>query len=624
MRRDQYDRARRLLARQDRDHPDLVALATAVSLAVRVEPGLLRRARLELVPGVGVAVEPALWFSDLVRSSSPRGLVLERTIAILLRERLAQDPARLDAAHALTGELHRDSAPTLRLEENLLHAGLCGDTERIRNLLDVALRTLADEPDRASGIARWVDRALPAAPAVVREDPRAQRLAAAAALSLGVPMVVGLRLTRRGIEISEPPVEGAAHLDLPAASPQVTLHPLSAVGVVEEAARTLDVTSGRIVRHRWRHGGAGVEVGTSDGRITRLTPIRRNSRVDRSDSPRRLIVCCDGRWDSARTPGLTNVVKFATAVANNGEGGMDQSVYYDPGVGTRSFELLRGLRGTGVSWSLRDAYGWLVATYRPGDQICIFGASRGALVARSLGGLIQSSGILRSEHTERIDEALTIYRSRNYNDWPYGERAVSFRQSWSHETRISVVGVWETVGALGVPDLIPGARGYRLHDTRPSPVADAYYQALALDERRSAFAPALWTGSPNTSEQIVRQVWFAGVHGDVVGGSETTGLSDVPLLWMIDRAREHGVVFDDKSLAQTAPDPLAPMQESVQGVYRFLRESDRRIGGDGVALAATVRQRMAAALEPPYLPASLFGYEGPIDEVPTARNVPGF
>jgi uncharacterized protein (DUF2235 family) len=338
---------------------------------------------------------------------------------------------------------------------------------------------------------------------------------------------------------------------------------------------------------------------------------------------KRLIVCCDGTWNrpdevshGVATP--TNVAKIALALADKDGDGHEQVLHYETGVGTRRSERLTGgAFGVGLSRNVRDGYRFLVDNYEPGDKLYLFGFSRGAYTARSLAGLVRNSGILRPEERDRIGDAYVLYRRPDKDSVPSGIAAELFRRSHSYgETYIDFVGVWDTVGALGIP--IDGVRPpllsrlWTFHDTTLTRYVLNAYHALAIDERRRPFQPTLWEQKPDAQGQTLEQVWFAGVHSDVGGGYPDTGLSEIPLLWMAEKARTCGLAFkpdhlrvttgtidDDarRSGIQVAPNHAADLHNSRKGIYLLQRAYDRRLAGDdgaavdGGALASSARER---------------------------------
>ncbi len=348
---------------------------------------------------------------------------------------------------------------------------------------------------------------------------------------------------------------------------------------------------------------------------------------------KRLVVCCDGTWNtpdqlSSGRPAPTNVTKLALAVSPHDDAGIEQRTFYHPGVGTRSGEKLRGgLFGFGLSQDVRDAYRFLVTHFEPGDEIFFFGFSRGAFTARSTAGFVRNCGILQPDEADRVDEAYALYRSRTAH--PRGVQAQLFRHSFSTETRIRFIGVWDTVGALGVP--LSGSRflnfinrRYQFHDTALSTTVDAAYQALAIDEKRKPFRPAVWTKQPSSVPQDVEQVWFAGVHCNVGGGYADHALSDIALLWMVERASRNGLAVDPEKLmagpfagdagdpGAPAPDPLGTLDESRTGIYRLIPAWKRPIGAavDGIESAsssAVARRDALTTYAPPNLTTYLAG-----------------
>ncbi len=287
---------------------------------------------------------------------------------------------------------------------------------------------------------------------------------------------------------------------------------------------------------------------------------------------KRLIVCCDGTWNVADQPSKTNVTKVALSVRPRADG-MEQRVYYHSGVGTRRWERLRGgAFGMGLSGNILDAYRFLVDAYEPGDTVYLFGFSRGAFTARSLAGLVRNCGILRREHAHRVKEAWTLYRDRA--EKPTGTASTLFRRAYARDAVIHFIGVWDTVGSLGIP--APGVswltpvvslidRRWAFHDTELSSWVKGAFHALAIDEQRRPFAPTLWhqqSGDAGNGQEL-QQVWFAGVHCDVGGGYPETALSDVTLLWMVRQARRYGLEFDDEALSENGPREMAP-ESSVE------------------------------------------------------------
>ena len=334
---------------------------------------------------------------------------------------------------------------------------------------------------------------------------------------------------------------------------------------------------------------------------------------------KRLVVCCDGTWNTPDQQCPTNVTKLALAIAAQDRDGKEQRTFYHRGVGTNRWERIRGgAFGIGLSRDVREVYRFLVLNYDPGDELFFFGFSRGAFTARSAAGFVRNAGILRREHADRVDEAYELYRDKGNAKKPRGVEATLFRRSYSHQTRIRFIGVWDTVGALGVP--LDGLRlvnvfnrRFQFHDTELSSTVDAAFQALAIDERRGPFKPTIWKKQPDAPDaQQVEQVWFAGVHSDIGGGYPDNGLSDLSLTWMFDRARSCGLVL--KPEIPVAPDPLGQLNDSLTGVYRFIPRHDRRLGVtdrtvEFAASSAVDRHKQVKS----YAPAGLVTY---LDDAP--------
>lgn len=303
---------------------------------------------------------------------------------------------------------------------------------------------------------------------------------------------------------------------------------------------------------------------------------------------KRLVIFCDGTWNRADqstngVPCPTNVVKLALRVASRDDA-IPQLVYYDQGVGTGNTidRLTGGAFGRGLEDNIYAAYLFLMFNYEPGDEIFLFGFSRGAFTVRSLAGMIRKCGILDRGSADRYGEVKALYCDP-YN--PDDDVPARFRRDHSvtGDARIPIrmIGVWDTVGALGIP--MRGLRSltahkYRFHDVELSGTVERAYQALAIDERRAPFEAARWAYKPKPG-QVVEQVWFCGVHSDVGGGYPECGLSDIALEWMCGKARESGLRLDAGDAAfAPQPDHRGKLHNSKTGLYRLTPGINRVIG----------------------------------------------
>jgi len=298
---------------------------------------------------------------------------------------------------------------------------------------------------------------------------------------------------------------------------------------------------------------------------------------------KRVIVCCDGTWNRADqerdgVPCPTNVVKLAYRIAKRDPDGVPQIVFYDQGVGTGNYldRLSGGAFGAGLDDNILDGYRFLVANYEPDDELYLFGFSRGAYTARSLAGMIRKCGILDRVHVGRLRAAHALYHDPNVH--PDDDAAVRFRSEYScsggDPIPIRCVGVWDTVGALGIP--MRGLRWltrrrYRFHDTELSGTVQYAFHALSIDERRFPFQPTLWLEKPKP-KQVVSQTWFPGVHSDIGGGYLDDALSDVALRWMMDNAEMAGLRWDRSAVASEPlhANPAGMMHNSRKGLYRLV------------------------------------------------------
>ncbi|MEZ5860445.1 MAG: DUF2235 domain-containing protein [Geminicoccaceae bacterium] len=303
---------------------------------------------------------------------------------------------------------------------------------------------------------------------------------------------------------------------------------------------------------------------------------------------KRLVVCCDGTWNEPAT--RTNVWRLKNSIASRemlgDRGEIPQWVYYDAGVGTeRGNRLTGGMLGMGLSRNLKDAYRFLAESYDEGDEIWCFGFSRGAYTARSLCGFLGVAGLLRHRDLGLLEDAFEYYRlpAAKRHASRYG-RIMDDLHLHTKEKCLSVrlLGVFDTVGALGVPlpwlKALTQRGSVQFHDTQLSSLIENAYQALAIDERRGSFQPTLWTGEPGEARacdgrmvpQRVVQAWFPGVHSDVGGGYDEKAYADVTLDWMLDVARSLGLVLrEDYVEQQLRPDYIAPLHESYTWFWRI-------------------------------------------------------
>lgn len=285
---------------------------------------------------------------------------------------------------------------------------------------------------------------------------------------------------------------------------------------------------------------------------------------------KRLIVCCDGTWSKPDNKDVTNVEKIARTVQNDPDLTADhaQLVYYISGVGAGSYaadRMLGGAFGFGISHNVIACYRFLAQNYEPGDEIFLFGFSRGAYTARSLAGMIGYVGLLTEVALveERLRDAVHIYQRKNLEEGEFGASVEEFKHDHCHAPDITFLGVFDTVGALGVPGF--RWRAPKFHDVQLGHAVKCARQALAIDETRLIFAPTLWelaedpVSPDDTKDERVKQVWFEGAHSDVGGGYAETGLSDTALLWMVREAHAAGLVFDVPLLARyvsSGSDPI--------------------------------------------------------------------
>lgn len=379
---------------------------------------------------------------------------------------------------------------------------------------------------------------------------------------------------------------------------------------------------------------------------------------------KRLIVCCDGTWNKATAGYPTNVLKCAQAIRHTDENGIKQVTAYIEGVGTgrgtgkiaRFWDrLVGGMLGVGLMRNVEEAYRFLMFNYEPGDEIFIIGFSRGAFTARTLAGLVRSIGVVERDRIRHLGEAFRSYQERGEQGKPDEPKNLKLRSelsphvstskrdlAWRTENApsedvkniqllsLSYLGVWDTVGALGVPGFFMTAglfnKKHRFHDTDLSSMVASARHAVALDERRQTFPAALWdnldtlnSGNPGTDgEPNYLQVWFPGGHGSVGGGGDITSLSDDALVWIMEGAQRQGLSLHPGVIERfkKTSDFCGPLlnsskpDKSLAGRAMAFRQSDRN-GPDylsDVSRSAQLRWKADPSKFPdgkPYRPASL-------------------
>jgi glutathione S-transferase len=325
-----------------------------------------------------------------------------------------------------------------------------------------------------------------------------------------------------------------------------------------------------------------------------------------------IVMCFDGTWNGKGTDedddGIveeTNVLRLFRALAGETtpeslglddeeerearEAGAEltQVAKYLHGVGDSENpigKLLGGALGAGLIRRVVRGYTFVCRNYEPGDRIYIVGFSRGAYTARALGGMIAKAGLMdygklgypgKEQAYEHGIYVWAFYRQKRaqkkkrvpglldlWNDI-VSEGRVCGEEQMITDVPIEAIGVWDTVGALGIPVYDKRDRRmdlFEFADLDLSPVVKQGFHAMAIDDYRRDFTPTPW----NPREGI-RQVWFIGAHADVGGGYEERELSDITLAWMMGGLGGAGVLFDGQP---PVGDPLGTLHDSYTGFYQ--------------------------------------------------------
>ncbi len=313
---------------------------------------------------------------------------------------------------------------------------------------------------------------------------------------------------------------------------------------------------------------------------------------------RNIVICCDGTGNEI-SENISNVLKLYRCLRKTAKTQPRQLVFYDPGVGTlarpdpwhklrQDFSAILGLAtGYGLDDKVLASYQFLVHNYQEGDQIYLFGFSRGAYTVRVLAGLIHKVGLIAPEQANLAGSGLTSYKqfssdephkpgfelkaltdAGSDDDGPLPEnkddQAAQFARILSTRwPTVRFVGVWDTVASVIVPrpDRLYWPSLEELAFTLQNPSVKTFRQAISIDERRCMFRLKKWDApqtfmhnrfskTNNAEPQDIMQVWFAGVHSDIGGGypEKESGMSKYPLLWMIDEAVKCGLEVDQRTV----------------------------------------------------------------------------
>ena len=365
---------------------------------------------------------------------------------------------------------------------------------------------------------------------------------------------------------------------------------------------------------------------------------------------KRIAVFCDGTWNSPDATDRTHVVALYNAVDQQAD---IQIAHYFAGVGVRTANagfftntlnrIGGGAFGWGLDHNIKQAYAYVCKVYEPDDEILIFGFSRGAYTARSLAGMIRKCGILPNFDSASLNEAYAFYKlpgDNNSPDQPHmreGRKKLSprfatseldrnTRNDGSSIVKISYLGIWDTVGSLGIPNVLLGPiaqfwnRKYQFHDTDLSSMVHSARHALALDERRAFFVPSAWDNLDETDngpglnqgdtgpDRRFQQLWFIGDHGIVGGTGASDRLSAITLHWIAEGAQKAGLTLrPDAVLLDAMPEPTddAPVLRDPHRFYDISPDllAWRQGPQKSSDLSFTVEQRLEAMAE--YRPQSL-------------------
>ena len=334
-----------------------------------------------------------------------------------------------------------------------------------------------------------------------------------------------------------------------------------------------------------------------------------------------IVILADGTGQDGGKGHDSNVYKLYRMLEDRTE---NQIVYYDQGVGTDRRIVSGNAFGVGFTENINQCYRFIFENYNAGDKLFLLGFSRGAATVRSLSSFIHYFGILPKSRSRLIDDAFKLYEngfqpvtqdketfheedtrkfiekltdrgSQLINDTSYQiykalrkdltDKSNQF--TTAHPTmwaEVEFLGVWDTVPALGVVplawlsfvvDRIPWWK-FSFHDFALHRSVKNAYQALSIDDDREWFWPTIWNRYSDEDRQKITQVWFSGSHTDVGGGFAEAGLSDITLVWMVQKALQHGLKlylgsrkYWNFCIAPDATDKIHPPRDGVGKVYKL-------------------------------------------------------
>ncbi|KAG8902534.1 hypothetical protein FRB99_004369 [Tulasnella sp. 403] len=314
---------------------------------------------------------------------------------------------------------------------------------------------------------------------------------------------------------------------------------------------------------------------------------------------RTIVLCFDGTSNVFGEEKNTNVIHLMSMLQLEGseDGTQNQRVYYQTGIGTYdptgrgSWPIVQQAKlilDQAFALCLKDhvlgGYKFLMEAYRPGDEICMFGYSRGAYTARALAGMLHVVGLVPSNNMELVPFAYDIFSKSKEQDEksPDDELCDRFKKTFSRDVKIRFIGLWDTVSSVGLfPRTLP--------NTGNNESVQVVRHALSLDENRVKFKAEPWNPPPESQKWVsptnpeaeleaylsgsfqrgttggsktdIKEVWFSGYHGDVGGGCAPAirkdkdgphppALSNIPLQWLIREAMENTNILFKKPVLE--------------------------------------------------------------------------
>ncbi|TBU45101.1 hypothetical protein BD309DRAFT_860932 [Dichomitus squalens] len=326
---------------------------------------------------------------------------------------------------------------------------------------------------------------------------------------------------------------------------------------------------------------------------------------------KRIIVCCDGTWDDALDATArwkySNVTRIARAIKHIDDrhgSPIHQVVFYQSGIGTENLydKVVDGVTGANLANKVEEAYGFIAQNYQPGDELFLFGFSRGAYTARMVAMFIGAIGVLNSTQMDHFADIFLAYQKRGKAEDPEDIQKLDAQLApWTSDHgpgkrraaigpegfSIKVIGVFDTVGSVGLPEELTLGNEkmkniFGFPDHLLGTHVERAYHAMAINETRADFDVAKFEQTPEGRRkgQVLKQCWFTGCHSDIGGGYKEHDLMELTFNWIV--ANIEDALSLDFDYIASLPNPgkpwgTEPPHNPLVGIYSLAKSIQRKL-----------------------------------------------